>query len=174
KGQKGSSAMPHKRNPVRCERTAGLARIVRGNLQVALENIPLWHERDISHSSAERVIFPDSFILTDYLLKEMVDIIANWQVYPRRMRQNIDATRGLIFSQAVMLALTRKGLTREEAYKLVQNCSLKAWQENLDFRRLVGTDPEITRHLSAEEIEACFSLEPYLKKIDFIFERVLQ
>ncbi|MCR4397039.1 MAG: adenylosuccinate lyase [Candidatus Saccharicenans sp.] len=174
RGQKGSSAMPHKRNPVRCERIAGLARIVRGNLQVALENIPLWHERDISHSSAERVIFPDSFILTDYLLKEMVDIIANWQVYPRRMRQNIDATRGLIFSQAVMLALTRKGLTREEAYKLVQNCSLKAWQENLDFRRLVATDPEITRHLSAEEIEACFSLEPYLKKIDFIFERVLQ
>ncbi|MDH7493752.1 MAG: adenylosuccinate lyase [Candidatus Saccharicenans sp.] len=174
RGQKGSSAMPHKRNPVRCERIAGLARIVRGNLQVALENIPLWHERDISHSSAERVIFPDSFILSDYLLKEMVDIIANWQVYPRRMRQNIDATRGLIFSQAVMLALTRKGLTREEAYKLVQNCSLKAWQENLDFRRLVATDPEITRHLSAEEIEACFSLEPYLKKIDFIFERVLQ
>jgi len=174
KGQKGSSAMPHKRNPVRCERIAGLARIVRGNLQVALENIPLWHERDISHSSAERVIFPDSFILTDYLLKEMVDIIANWHVYPRRMRQNIDATRGLIFSQAVMLALTRKGLTREEAYKLVQNCSLRAWQENLDFRQLVAADPEISRRLSAEEIEACFSLEPYLQKIDFIFERVLQ
>ncbi|MGQ9801849.1 MAG: adenylosuccinate lyase [Candidatus Saccharicenans sp.] len=174
KGQKGSSAMPHKRNPVRCERIAGLARIVRGNLQVALENIPLWHERDISHSSAERVIFPDSFILTDYLLKEMVDIIANWQVYPRRMRQNIDTTRGLIFSQAVMLALTRKGLTREEAYKLVQNCSLKAWQENLDFRQLVAADQEIRCHLSAQEIEACFSLEPYLQKIDFIFERVLQ
>lgn len=174
RGQKGSSAMPHKRNPVRCERIAGLARIVRGNLQVALENIPLWHERDISHSSAERVIFPDSFILTDFLLKEMVDIISSWHVYPRRMRQNIDATRGLIFSQAVMLALTRKGLTREEAYRLVQNCSLRAWQENLDFRQLIASDPEISRHLSAREIEDCFSLEPYLQKIDFIFERVLQ
>ncbi len=174
RGQKGSSAMPHKRNPVRCERVAGLARIVRGNLQVALENIPLWHERDISHSSAERIIFPDSFILTDYLLKEMTDIIANWHVYPDRMMKNIQATRGLIFSQAVMLALTRKGLSREEAYRLVQSCSLKAWQENLDFQELVSADPEITRHLSAAEIKSCFSLEPYLQKIDFIFERVLQ
>lgn len=174
RGQKGSSAMPHKRNPVRCERVAGLARIVRGNLQVALENIPLWHERDISHSSAERVIFPDSFILTDYLLKEMVEIISNWHVYPARMRQNIQATRGLIFSQAVMLALTRKGLSREEAYRLVQACSLKAWQDNLDFRELVSSDPDIGRHLSPREIESCFSLEPYLQKIDFIFERVLR
>ncbi|MDI6699129.1 MAG: adenylosuccinate lyase [Candidatus Saccharicenans sp.] len=174
RGQKGSSAMPHKRNPVRCERVAGLARIVRGYLQVALENIPLWHERDISHSSAERIIFPDSFILTDYLLKEMTDIIANWHVYPDRMMKNIQATRGLIFSQAVMLALTRKGLSREEAYRLVQSCSLKAWQENLDFRELVSADPEITRHLSAAEIKSCFFLEPYLQKIDFIFERVLQ
>jgi adenylosuccinate lyase len=174
KGQKGSSSMPHKRNPVRCERIAGLARIVRGNLLVALENIPLWHERDISHSSAERVIFPDSFILTDFLLAEMIDIISNWQVYPKRMLKNINTTRGLIFSQAVLLALTRKGLTREQAYRLVQNCSLKAWQENLDFRQLVSTDPEITRHLTPKEIEICFSLEPYLQKIDFIFERVLQ
>ncbi|MCR4410277.1 MAG: adenylosuccinate lyase [Candidatus Saccharicenans sp.] len=174
RGQKGSSAMPHKRNPVRCERVAGLARIVRGNLQVALENIPLWHERDISHSSAERVIFPDSFILTDFLLKEMAEIIGNWHVYPARMMENIQATRGLIFSQAVMLALTRKGLSREEAYRLVQSCSLKAWQENLDFRELVSSDPEITRHLSPGEIESCFSLEPYLQKIDFIFERVLR
>ncbi|MDI6846222.1 MAG: adenylosuccinate lyase [Candidatus Saccharicenans sp.] len=173
-GQKGSSAMPHKRNPVRCERIAGLARIVRGNLQVALENIPLWHERDISHSSAERVIFPDSFILTDFLLKEMTDIIANWHVYPDRMLKNIELTGGLIFSQAVMLALTRKGLTREEAYRLVQNCSMKAWKENLNFKELVLSDPEIGKHLSAGEIEACFSLEPYLKKIDFIFERVLK
>jgi len=174
KGQKGSSAMPHKRNPVRCERVAGLARIVRGNLQVALENIPLWHERDISHSSAERVIFPDSFIIVDYLLSEMIDIINNWHVYPKRMMQNIWATRGLIFSQAVMLALTRKGLTREEAYKLVQNCSMKAWQEGSDFRELVKADPEITRHLSEKELEACFSLEPFLQKIDFIFERVFK
>ena len=159
---------------MRCERVAGLARIVRGNLQVALENIPLWHERDISHSSAERVIFPDSFIIVDYLLSEMIDIISNWHVYPKRMMQNIWATRGLIFSQAVMLALTRKGLTREEAYKLVQNCSMKAWQEGSDFRELVKADPEITRHLSEKVLEACFSLEPFLQKIDFIFERVFK
>lgn len=174
KGQKGSSSMPHKRNPVRCERIAGLARIVRGNLQVALENITLWHERDISHSSAERIIFPDSFILTDYLLAETLDIISNWQVYPQRMLQNIQATRGLIFSQAVLLALTRKGLSREEAYRLVQNCSLKSWKDHLDFKKLVTSDPEITSFLSQEEIDRCFSLEPYLAKIDFIFKRVLQ
>ncbi|HEK84961.1 MAG: adenylosuccinate lyase [Candidatus Saccharicenans sp.] len=174
KGQKGSSSMPHKRNPVRCERIAGLARIIRGNLQVSLENIPLWHERDISHSSAERIIFPDSFILTDYLLTEMIDIISNWNVYPKRMLQNINTTRGLIFSQAVLLALTHKGLSREEAYKLVQNCSMKAWQENLDFRELVKSDPQISRHLSPKELEVCFSLQPYLQKIDFIFERVFK
>ncbi|HRD02268.1 MAG TPA: adenylosuccinate lyase [Candidatus Saccharicenans sp.] len=173
RGQKGSSSMPHKRNPVRCERVAGLARVVRGNLQVALENIPLWHERDISHSSAERIIFPDSFIITDYLLKEVTDIIANWQVYPKRMRQNINATRGLIFSQVVLLALIRKGLTREEAYQLVQINTLKAWHENLEFKEVLKTDPEITSHLSEKEIEDCFSLEPFLQKIDFIFERVL-
>ncbi|MGB9764345.1 MAG: adenylosuccinate lyase [Candidatus Saccharicenans sp.] len=174
KGQKGSSSMPHKRNPVRCERIAGLARIIRGNLQVSLESIPLWHERDISHSSAERIIFPDSFILTDYLLTEMIDIISNWNVYPKRMLQNINTTRGLIFSQAVLLALTHKGLSREEAYKLVQNCSMKAWQENLDFRELVKSDPQISRHLSPKELEVCFSLQPYLQKIDFIFERVFK
>jgi len=173
RGQKGSSSMPHKKNPVRCERIAGLARIVRGNLQVSLENIALWHERDISHSSAERIIFPDSFILTDFLLAEMIDIIRNWVVHPKRMLENINATRGLIFSQAVLLALTRKGLSREEAYKLIQNCSLQAWQQGRDFRRLVSADPEIRQHLSSEEIQACFSLEPYLQKIDSIFERVL-
>jgi len=173
RGQKGSSSMPHKKNPVRCERIAGLARIVRGNLQVSLENIALWHERDISHSSAERIIFPDSFILTDFLLAEMIDIISNWVVHPKRMLENINATRGLIFSQAVLLALTRKGLSREEAYKLIQNCSLQAWQQGRDFRRLVSADPEIRQHLSSEEIQACFSLEPYLQKIDSIFERVL-
>jgi len=173
KGQKGSSSMPHKRNPVRCERVAGLARVVRGNLQVALENIPLWHERDISHSSAERIIFPDSFIITDYLLKEMSDIITNWQVYPKRMKQNINDTHGLIFSQMVLLALIRQGLTREEAYALVQRNSLKAWEQNLDFKELLKADPDITRHLSEREIEDCFSLDPFLQKIDFIFKRVL-
>ena len=172
KGQKGSSSMPHKKNPVRCERISGLARLVRANLQVALENIPLWHERDISHSSAERVIFPDSFILTDYLLAETTDILGNWVVHPDRMLENIGATRGLIFSQSVLLALTRKGLSREQAYQLVQRNSLKAWNGGLDFKALTLADPEVAGILSAEELERCFSLDPYLGRIDHIFERV--
>ena len=173
KGQKGSSSMPHKKNPVRCERIAGLARLVRGNAQVALENIPLWHERDISHSSAERIIFPDSFILTDYMLTETVDIIGHWVVHKDRMKANINATRGLTFSQSVLLALTRKGLTREEAYALVQRNSLKAWNENGDFRALVEDDPDIREKLTPAELAKCFSLDPYLEKIDYIFKRVL-
>jgi len=172
KGQKGSSSMPHKKNPVRTERISGMARIPRGNLQIALENIVLWHERDISHSSAERVILPDSFIVTDFLLAETVDIMRNWRVHPERMRENIDVTRGLVFSQRVLLALTEKGLSREDAYHLAQRNSLKAWEDRLDFKRLVKDDPEITAHLSPEEIEACFSLDPYLDKIDYIFSKV--
>jgi adenylosuccinate lyase len=173
KGQKGSSSMPHKKNPVRCERVSGLARLVRANLQVALENIPLWHERDISHSSAERVILPDSFILTDFLLAEMTDIIKNWVVHAERMAKNIQATRGLIFSQSVLLALTGKGVSRDQAYQIVQKNSLKAWNEGLDFEALVAADEEISRVLSREEIKGCFSLDPYLEKIDYIYERVL-
>ncbi len=172
KGQKGSSSMPHKKNPVRCERISGLARLVRANAQVGLENMALWHERDISHSSAERVVFPDSFILTDFLLAEIIDIIGNWTVHPERMRANIDATRGLIFSQSVLLALTKKGLTREEAYQIVQRNSLRAWTEGLRFRELVAADPEVSRVLKPAEIDRCFSLLPYLDKIDIIFERV--
>lgn len=172
-GQKGSSSMPHKKNPVRCERMAGLARLVRGSAQVALENIPLWHERDISHSSAERVILPDAFILTDYMLTEAVDIIGHWVVHKDRMRTNIEKTRGLIFSQRVLLALTRKGLSREDGYQLVQRNSLKAWNEHGDFRDLASADPEIAAKLSPAELRACFSLDPYLEKIDYIFERVL-
>ncbi|MCJ7679371.1 MAG: lyase family protein, partial [Candidatus Aminicenantes bacterium] len=173
KGQKGSSSMPHKKNPVRAERISGLSRIVRSNLQTALENIPLWHERDISHSSAERVIFPDSFIITDYLLAETVDVIGNWRVLPERMRANVDATRGLVFSQAVMLALTEKGMSREEAYKIVQTNSLNAWESNRNFIDLLLSDDGIRRHLTKEEITACFSLDPYMDKIDMIFDRVL-
>jgi adenylosuccinate lyase len=165
--------MPHKKNPVRCERVAGLARIVRANVQVALENIPLWHERDISHSSAERIIIPDSFILTDYMLAETIDIIGHWVVHKDRMRANIEATRGLTFSQSVLLALTRKGLTREDAYSLVQRNSLKAWNENGDFKALAAADPDIARVLKPAELQACFSLDPYLEKIDYIFKRVL-
>lgn len=173
KGQKGSSSMPHKKNPVRSERISGLARLVRSHLQVAMENIPLWNERDISHSSAERVIIPDSFILTDFLLADMTDIVQNWTVHPDRMKANIGATRGLIFSQSVLLALTRKGLSRESAYRIVQKNSLKAWNENLDFKALVEAEPEIVAVLTPREIDQCFSLEPYLGKIDYIFERVL-
>jgi adenylosuccinate lyase len=172
KGQKGSSSMPHKKNPVRSERISGLARLIRANAQVGFENVVLWHERDISHSSAERVVFPDSFILTDFLLAEIIDIIRNWNVHPDRMRANIDATRGLIFSQSVLLALTKKGMTREDAYQVVQRNSLRAWNEGRDFRELIASDPDVTRVLRPSDIARCFSLVPYLDKIDYIFERV--
>jgi len=173
KGQKGSSSMPHKKNPVRTERASGMARIPRGNLQVALENIPLWHERDISHSSAERIILPDSFIVTDFLLAEMTDIIRNWRVHPDRMANNVNLTRGLVFSQRVLLALTDKKLSREEAYRLVQRNSLKAWDEGRDFKELLLADKEVMDLLTTEEIDNCFSLDPYLGKIDYIFDKVL-
>jgi adenylosuccinate lyase len=172
-GQKGSSSMPHKKNPVRAERISGLSRILRGNLLVALEDIPLWHERDISHSSAERVIFPDSFILADYLLRESVEIMISWVVREDRMRQNIEATRGLIFSQRVLLALTGKNIPRPRAYELVQRSSLRVWAENLDLKELLLADKDILAVLSPEEIEACFSLDAYVENIDYIFERIL-
>ncbi len=173
KGQKGSSSMPHKKNPVRAERVSGLSRLLRSNLLVGLENIALWHERDISHSSAERVIFPDSFILADYLLAEMTDIIRNWVVHKEKMRENIDLTRGLIFSQRVLLALTDKNVPRPRAYELVQRSSLRVWKEKLNLQELLLSDPDILAVLSPEEVRACFSLDIYLEKIDHIFERVL-
>jgi adenylosuccinate lyase len=172
KGQKGSSSMPHKKNPVRAERISGLARVARANLQVALENIPLWHERDISHSSAERVILPDSFVITDFLLAEASDLIKNWTIHPDKMEKNLHITKGLIFSQRVLLALTKKEISREQAYQLVQKNSLKAWNENLDFKDLIHKDLEIGKILSEEEINECFTLDPYLEKIDYIFDRV--
>lgn len=173
KGQKGSSSMPHKKNPVRAERISGLARVIRANLQCALENISLWQERDISHSSAERIIFPDSFILTDFILAETVDIIQNWKVNTDRMTENVNLTRGLIFSQSVLLALTKKDVTREQAYQLIQRNSLEAWNKGLDFKQLLSSDKEIKQILSEKEIEACFSLDSYLDKIDYIFDKVL-
>jgi len=173
KGQKGSSSMPHKKNPVRAERISGLSRLLRGNLQVALENIPLWHERDISHSSAERVIVPDSFILADYLLAEMTDIIRNLVVNEERMRANIDLTRGLIFSQRVLLALTNKSVPRPRAYELVQRNSLRVWKENLSLKELLLQDQDVLALLTPREIEACFTLDSYLERIDYIFEKVL-
>jgi adenylosuccinate lyase len=173
KGQKGSSSMPHKKNPVRTERISGLARVARSNLQTALENMPLWHERDISHSSAERIILPDTFILADFILADITDIIQNWNVHPERMKENIDLTQGLIFSQRVLLALTKKNLTREQAYQIVQRNTLKAWKEKSDFRDLILADEDAIKALTQEEIQACFTLEPYLEQIDHIFERVL-
>jgi len=173
RGQKGSSSMPHKKNPVRAERISGLARIVRSSVQTALENVALWHERDISHSSTERIIFPDAFILTDYILAEMTDIVRNWAVHPDRMRDNVNLTRGLVFSQSLLLALTRKNMSRDDAYHLIQRNSLKAWDEKTDLKSLVLADPDIRGVLTPEEIEKSFSLDPYLEKIDYIFERVL-
>ncbi len=142
-------------------------------LQVALDNIPLWHERDISHSSAERVILPDSFILADYLLAEMNDIVLHWAVHEDRMQENIDATKGLFFSQRVLLALTDKNIPRPRAYEIVQRSSLRAWNERAALKDLLLADPEVRSLLTAQEIEACFSLDSYLEKIDAIYERVL-
>jgi adenylosuccinate lyase len=173
KGQKGSSSMPHKKNPVRAERISGLSRILRGNLLVAIENIPLWHERDISHSSAERVIFPDSFILADYLISETADIVRDWVVNEARMKANIEATKGLIFSQRVLLALTDKNVPRPRAYDLVQRSSLRVWDEGLSLKDLLLADKDVLAILTPQEIAACFTLDAYLEKIDYIFERVL-
>jgi adenylosuccinate lyase len=172
RGQKGSSAMPHKRNPIACEQVCGLARLLRSNALAAMQNIALWDERDISHSSVERVILPDSTILMHYLLRRMTNIIEKLLVYPERMKENIQRTRGLIFSQSLMLRLTREGITREEAYKLVQQPAMKAWQEGGDFKDIVLRDPDISRHLTANQIEKVFNLKQHLRNVDYIFKRV--
>ena len=156
-GQKGSSAMPHKRNPVLSENISGLSRIVRANAFASLENIPLWHERDISHSSVERVIAPDSTILIDYMLNRFTGIIKNLKVYPENMRKNINITHGLIFSGAILVELAKKGLSRERAYQMVQKYAINAWQEGIDYKKLILEDKEIREILSKEEIESCFN-----------------
>jgi adenylosuccinate lyase len=171
-GQKGSSAMPHKRNPVVCEQICGLARVVRANAQAAFENIALWHERDISHSSVERVILPDSTILTDYLLDKTVWLVRGMRVYPDRMLRNVNATKGLIFSGQLLLDLAAAGMLREEAYKLVQSHAMNAWETDGDFRAAVEADPEIAKYLNRSQLENTFSLERQLKNIDAIFDRV--
>lgn len=171
-GQKGSSAMPHKRNPVACEQVSGLARLLRSYAQAGLENVPLWHERDISHSSVERVVLPDATILLDYLLVRFRGILEGLQTYPDRMRQNLELTGGLVFSEAVLLALVGKGLSRDEAYRLVQRHATKAWESREPFKPLLLTDPEIRRHLSPAEIENCFDLGYHLRHLDEIFARV--
>ncbi|MEW6189438.1 MAG: adenylosuccinate lyase [Actinomycetota bacterium] len=172
KGQKGSSAMPHKRNPIICERISGLARVVRANAFSALENIPLWHERDISHSSVERVIIPDSTLLLDYMLNKFTKVMEGLIVYPENMRKNLEKTGGIIFSQRVLLRLVEKGLSREEAYRLVQTNAMRAWQDKENFKDLLLKNTEITKYLSPGEIEDCFDLRYYLRNIDTIFKRL--
>jgi adenylosuccinate lyase len=171
KGQKGSSAMPHKRNPIRCEQVSGLARVVRANAMAALENIPLWHERDISHSSVERVIIPDSCILVDYLLARFTGIIDKLLVYPENMLKNLARTKGMIFSERILLELVGKGLTREEAYKLVQRSAMKVWEDGADFREALLSDGEIRSHLTEEELDNCLRLDHHLRFVDELFER---
>ncbi|MBS1815560.1 MAG: adenylosuccinate lyase [Acidobacteria bacterium] len=171
--QKGSSAMPHKRNPITCENICGLARVMRGNMQVALENVALWHERDISHSSAERVILPDTTTLADYLLTKATDLIDRLLVYPARMQKNLDLTGGLVFSGQLLLELAEVGMLREDAYKLVQTLAMKAWKEDLIFRDLVQNEPQITEKLSNEKIAEAFSTARQLANVDKIFARVL-
>ncbi len=171
-GQKGSSAMPHKRNPVTAEQICGLARVVRANVQAALENVALWHERDISHSSVERVILPDSMILVDYMLARTTRLIETLLVYPERMQENLNHLRGLIFSGQLLLDLVEKGVSREEAYRWVQRNAMRVWETREDFRALVEADPDIRRHLTPREIAAAFSLARPLRHVDAIFRRV--
>jgi adenylosuccinate lyase len=171
-GQKGSSVMPHKRNPVTCEQICGLARVVRANAQAAFENVALWHERDISHSSVERVILPDSTILTDYLMAKTTGLVRHMRVYPERMRRNLDLTGGLIFSAQVLLDLAAAGMLRETAYRVVQTLAMRSWEQGSDFRAAVEADPEIAAVLTREQIAESFSLERQLHNVDRIFERV--
>jgi len=171
-GQKGSSAMPHKRNPIGCENLSGLARLLRSNAMAALENIALWHERDISHSSVERVIIPDSSILTDYMLNRLKEILDKLHVYPKRMKENMLRSYGLFNSQRVMLALIDKGLNRDYAYDIVQRNAMKSWQTGSQFRKILFRDGDVKKYLTAKEIEDIFDLKYYLKNVDYIFKRV--
>lgn len=171
KGQKGSSAMPHKKNPIVCERLSGLARVIRGNVIPALENVTLWHERDLTHSSVERVVLPDSAILLDYMLIKFRGVMEELVVNKDNMKLNLEKTLGLTFSQRLMLALVEKGLRREEAYELAQRNAMTAWEEKKDYRQLIAADREIKEHLSEEELDQIFDWQAYLKNIDQIFER---
>ena len=170
--QRGSSAMPHKRNPVSSEQICGLARVVRSNVQAAMENIALWHERDISHSSVERIILPDSTILVDYMISRMTDIVANMRVFPERMKRNLDSTQGLIFSGQLLQDLVEHGAPREDAYKWVQNHAMTAWESESSFRERVAADPNIAKFLKPAQLEKTFSLERQLRSVDAIFARV--
>jgi adenylosuccinate lyase len=172
KGQKGSSAMPHKRNPIGCEQITGLARLIRANAMAALENIALWHERDISHSSVERVILPDSFIALDHMLRRFSRIVRGMVVYPERMRENLERSRGVVFSGTVLLELARRGISREQAYEWVQRNAMRAFHEQRDFKGLLLEDADLGKVLSREEIEKAFDLDDQLRNVDAIFARV--
>ena len=171
-GQTGSSAMPHKRNPELCERISGLSRLVRGHALTSLENITLWHERDISHSSNERIILPDSCLVLDYVFYLFIYIIKGLRVYPERMKENMEVTRGLVFSQRVMLSLIDKGLSRQDAYGMVQRNAMKAWQDRASFLELLQADPDVGKHLSKSELEGIFDYGYFLRHVDTIFERL--
>ncbi|HAQ55661.1 MAG TPA: adenylosuccinate lyase [Anaerovibrio sp.] len=170
-GQKGSSAMPHKRNPITCERIAGMARLVRGNALASMENIALWHERDISHSSVERVILPDSTINVDYCIKKFTNIIDKLLVYPEAMMENLNKTGGLIFSQRILIALVSKGVLREDAYRWVQRNAMKRWLEKEDFKTNISKDEDIVKYLSQDEIDECFKVDYFLRHVDMIMAR---
>ena len=170
-GQKGSSAMPHKRNPITCERIAGMARLVRGNALASMENIALWHERDISHSSVERVILPDSTINVDYCIKKFTNIIDKLLVYPDAMMENLNKTGGLIFSQRILIALVSKGVLREDAYKWVQRNAMKRWLEKEDFKTNISKDEDVVKYLSQDEIDECFKVDYFLRHVDMIMAR---
>jgi adenylosuccinate lyase len=172
KGQKGSSAMPHKRNPVICERICGLSRILRANALAAMENVTLWHERDISHSSAERVIMPDSTLALDYMLNKFIEVVEGMTVYPNNMLANLVRTRGLIFSQRLLLALMDKGLSRTKAYDLVQRCAMKSFRENLDFKETLLKDKTVLRYLKEKDLDKIFDLDYYLRNVNKIFKKV--
>jgi adenylosuccinate lyase len=174
KGQKGSSAMPHKRNPIGCEQITGLARLLRGNAMAALENIALWHERDISHSSVERIIMPDSFIALDHMLRRFTRIVRGMVVYPERMRENLERSRGVVFSGTVLLELARRGVSREQAYEWVQRNAMRAFHEQRDFKSLLLADPEVTAVLRPADIEKAFDLNDQLRNVDAIFDRVFK
>jgi adenylosuccinate lyase len=174
KGQKGSSAMPHKRNPIGCEQITGLARLLRGNAMAALENIALWHERDISHSSVERIILPDSFIALDHMLRRFTRIVRGMVVYPERMRENLERSRGVVFSGTVLLELARRGVSREQAYEWVQRNAMRAFHEQRDFKSLLLADPEVTAVLRPADIEKAFDLNDQLRNVDAIFDRVFK
>jgi adenylosuccinate lyase len=171
-GQTGSSAMPHKRNPELCERVCGIARVIRGYALTSMENITLWHERDISNSSVERVILPDACLLLDYSLSIFTSVMKGLLVYPKRMMKNMELTKGLVFSQRVLLAFIDKGLSRQDAYKMVQRNAMKAWKGNRNFLSLLKADKEVTDCLSVEELENLFDYNYYLKYVDEVFERL--